>query len=119
MSKAGRRIPLTIQCLLFNLISLGNAQAQFRPQQPAVSYPPQLVSGLTALRDAALTSDYAQREVAHVTEDIGPNLGGSPQDDLADQLVAEELLMLVLVVQVEEVGVGRCLRGIQTRDIVN
>lgn len=118
MSKAGRRIPLTIQCLLFNLISLGNAQAQFRPQQPAVSYPPQLVSGLTALRDAALTSDYAQREVAHLTENIGPRLGGSPQAEFAVQHVAEELRKLGLAVQLEEVRVRHWVRGIETGELV-
>src|SRR5437588_12036511 len=42
------------------------------PTKPAKQYPPQLVNDLIALREAALEDEYAYRQVAHLTENIGP-----------------------------------------------
>jgi len=67
------------------------ANAQFRPPEPQVVYPPQLLADLAALRDAALTSDYAYRQAAHLSENIGPRMGGSPQAEAAAQYVAEQM----------------------------
>src|SRR5205807_9143832 len=61
---------------LFCFAATGRAQ---RPREPEVVYPPQLLSDLAALRDAALSSDYAYQQVAHLTENIGPRMGASPQ----------------------------------------
>ena len=41
------------------------------PVVPAENYSPQLKSELAELRDAALTDDYAYRQVAHLTDNIG------------------------------------------------
>jgi hypothetical protein len=47
---------------------------QSTPRPPVL--PSELVAKLARLRDAALISDYAWRQVAHLTENIGPRLTG-------------------------------------------
>jgi hypothetical protein len=53
------------------------------PPLPAPGLPTELAANLARLRDAALASDYAWRQVAHLTEKIGPRLAGSPQAEAA------------------------------------
>jgi carboxypeptidase Q len=84
--------------------------AQTSPEQ-APELPSELVANLARLRDAALTSDYAWRQVAHLTENIGPRLAGSPQAEAAVRYVAEELGRLGLVVKREMVMVPHWVRG--------
>ena len=93
------------------------ARAQ-RPREPEVVYPPQLLSDLAALRDAALSSDYAYQQVAHLTENIGPRMGASPQAEHAVAYVADKLRKLGLEVHLEEVQLPRWVRGIETAELV-
>ena len=109
---------LTPLALLYCFFHAVIGYAQFRQQQSTVIYPPQLVSDLNALRDAAMTSDYAYRQVAHLTENIGPRMGGSPQAEFAVQYVAEELRRLGLEVRLEEVLLRRWERGVETAELV-
>jgi hypothetical protein len=81
---------------------LGRADAQQRQMPPP--WPPQLVAKLEKLRDAALSSDYAWRQVAHLTENIGPRLSGSLQAEQAVKYVADELRRLGLEVKLEKVA---------------
>jgi hypothetical protein len=67
------------------------AQTQQPPGLPA-----ELVAKLARLRDAALTSDYAWRQVAHLTDNIGPRLAGSRQAEASVSYVADELRQLGL-----------------------
>jgi carboxypeptidase Q len=84
--------------------------AQTPPQQtPAL--PSELAANLARLRDAALTSDYAWRQVAHLTENIGPRLAGSLQAEAAVNYVADELRRLGLEVKLQEVVVPHWVRG--------
>jgi carboxypeptidase Q len=82
------------------------------------SYSPQLKSELARLRDAALSDDYPYRQVAHLTDNIGPRPSGSPQAGAAVQYVADELRKLGLEVRLEEVKVPRWIRGIETAELV-
>ena len=43
------------------------------------------------LQEAALASDYAYRQVAHLSNNIGPRLSGSAQAEKAVEYVANEL----------------------------
>lgn len=88
------------------------------PAKPVKQYPPQLVSELIALRDAALADDYAYRQIAHLTENIGPRPSGSPQAQAAVDYVAEELRKLGLEVRLEEVRVPHWIRGAETAELV-
>ena len=85
------------------LLALGVAAQTPSPQPPGL--PPELVAKLARLRDAALTSDYAWRQVAYLTENIGPRLAGSRQAEAAVSYVADELRQLGLEVKLEEVMV--------------
>ena len=86
------------------------ARAQQAPAKPP-SLPPELIANLEKLRDAALSSDYAWRQVAHLTENIGPRISGSPQAEHAVHYVADELRHLGLEVTLEKVMVPHWVRG--------
>jgi Zn-dependent M28 family amino/carboxypeptidase len=79
---------------------------------------PELTSQLEKLQKTALESDYAYRQLAHLTENIGPRLSGSPQAQYAAEYVAEELRHLGLKVTLEKVRVPHWVRGIETGELV-
>jgi carboxypeptidase Q len=87
------------------------AVAQQPPAPTPVTYSPELISTLTRLRDAALSSDYAYRQVAHLTENIGPRISGSPQAQQAVEYVAAEMRRLGLEVTLEKTMVPHWVRG--------
>ena len=61
------------------------------PTPEGATYSPQLRSDLVALRDAAMNDDYAYRQLAHLTENIGPRPSGSLQAEAAVTYVADEI----------------------------
>ena len=73
---------------------------------------------LATIRDAALVDDYTYRQVAHLTENIGPRMSGSAQAQKAVEYVAEELKKLGLEVRLEEARVPHWVRGIETGELV-
>src|SRR5580765_5540912 len=73
--------------------------------------PAALTQELVALRDAGLSDDYAHRQVAHLTENIGPRPVGSPQAQTAVEYVAGELRKLGLDVRLEPVQARHWIRG--------
>src|SRR5215470_17517965 len=79
---------------------------------------PELKQQLIALRDAALADDYAYRQVAHITENIGPRPSGSAQSVKAAHYVADEMRSLGLEVRLEEVKVPHWVRGTETAELV-
>src|SRR5579863_679297 len=82
------------------------------------NFPPQLLEELAAIKTAALVDDYAYRQVAHLTENIGPRPSGSLQAKAAVDYVAAELRQLGLDVQLEEVKVPHWVRGAETAQLV-
>ena len=74
--------------------------------------------GVEKLQQAALTSDYAYRQVAHLANNIGPRLTGSAQAQKAVEYVASELKALGLEVQLEKVIVPHWVRGEETAALV-
>jgi Iap family predicted aminopeptidase len=93
------------------------AQPQMTPAQQE-NFPPQLLADLEKIKSAALTDDYAYRQVSHLTENIGPRPSGSPQAKVAVDYVAAELRQLGLDVQLEEVKVPHWVRGAETAELV-
>lgn len=63
------------------------------------------------LQDAALKSDFAWRQVAHLSNNIGPRLTGSAQAAKAVTYVADELRALGCDVQLEKTMVPHWVRG--------
>ena len=81
------------------------------------NFPPELLAQLAAIRNAALADDYAYRQVAHLTENIGPRPSGSAQAKAAVDYVANELRQLGLEVQLEEVKVAHWVRGAESAEL--
>jgi carboxypeptidase Q len=90
------------------------AQLSRPPQSSPLQYSPQLVSEIKKVQQAALESDYAYRHLAHLSNNIGPRLSGSPQAQTAVEYVAAELRQLGLEVQLEKVMVPHWVRGEET-----
>src|SRR5213083_1356396 len=86
------------------------------PTPPVFS--PQTLSELKQLQQAALESDYAYRQVAHLANNIGPRLSGSVQATKAVEYVAAELKALGCNVQFEKVMVPHWVRGEETAALV-
>src|SRR5881275_1251383 len=77
---------------------------------PAI-FSPQTLAELKRLQQAALSSGYAYRQVAHLANNIGPRLSGSAQAAKAVEYVAAELKALGCEVQLEKVMVPHWVRG--------
>ena len=95
--------------------------AQPRPSNTLVA-PPALsketIEQLQAIRDAALSSDYAWNQLAHLTENIGPRPAGSAQAQAAAEYVAAELRKLGLEVRLEPAQVSHFVRGEENAELV-
>jgi Zn-dependent M28 family amino/carboxypeptidase len=73
---------------------------------------------LDRVRGAALGSDYAYRQVAMLSNQIGPRLTGSPQAEAAVARIAEELKRLGLKVNLQPVWVPHWVRGEERAQLV-
>jgi carboxypeptidase Q len=112
---------LAAALILFSALSVG---AQPRPEPSAtptptpVPYPPQLMKEMKQLQQAALQSDYAYRQLAHLSNNIGPRLTGSLQAASAVEYVAGELRRLGLEVKLEKLMVPHWVRGEESAALV-
>lgn len=107
-----------VSILFLSSLFLSNvAVAQRSFQQPA-SFSPELTAELKRLQEAALKSDYAWDQLAHLTNNIGPRPAGSAQANFAAQYVAGELRKLGLDVKLEKVVVPHWVRGEETGALV-
>src|SRR5437899_9810897 len=88
------------------------------PTATPVVFTPQTRSDLKHLQQAALSSDYAYRQVAHLANNIGPRLTGSVQAAKAVEYVAGELKALGCDVQLEKTIVPHWVRGEETAALV-
>jgi carboxypeptidase Q len=123
--KGRRRLRSRIGGKILPILLLGSflalnlmAQSASRPNSSESAFSPELIHDLITIRDAALADDYAFRQVAHLTENIGPRPSGSAQAQQAAQYVAEELRKLGLEVRLEEVKVPHWVRGSETAELV-
>jgi carboxypeptidase Q len=82
------------------------------------NFPPLLLQQLSAIKAAALNDDYAYRQVAHLTENIGPRPSGSAQAHAAAEYVAAELRQLGLEVRLQPVTVPHWVRGAESASLV-
>src|SRR4030088_2700620 len=90
------------------------AQLSHPPATPPLQYSPQFVAEIKKVQQAAFESDYAYRQLAHLSNNIGPRLSGSAQAQAAVEYVAAELRQLGLEVQLEKVMVPHWVRGEET-----
>src|SRR5438067_10226157 len=88
------------------------------PTATPIVFSPQTLVDLKRLQQAALSSDYAYRQVAHLANNIGPRLTGSAQAAKAVDYVASELKAIGCEVQLEKVMVPHWVRGQETAALV-
>ncbi|MEP6698446.1 MAG: M20/M25/M40 family metallo-hydrolase [Verrucomicrobiota bacterium] len=88
------------------------------PTATPTLYSQQTLTESKQLQQAALKSDYAYRQVAHLANNIGPRLTGSAQAQKAVEYVAAELKALGLEVQLEKVTVPHWVRGEETAALI-
>jgi hypothetical protein len=88
------------------------------PTATPIVFSNQTLSDLKRLQQAALNSDYAYRQVAHLADNIGPRLTGSAQAAKAVDYVAAELKAIGCDVQLEKVTVPHWVRGEETAALV-
>src|SRR3989475_3797645 len=84
---------------------------------PAV-FSQQTLADLKRLQQAALKSDYAYKQVAHLANNIGPRLSGSAQAAKSVEYVASELKTIGCEVHLERVIVPHWVRGEETAALV-
>jgi Zn-dependent M28 family amino/carboxypeptidase len=89
------------------------------PTATPIVFSPQTLSDLKRIQQAALSSDYAYRQVAHLANNIGPRLSGSPQAAKAVEYVSSELKAIGCEVQLEKVMVPHWVRGEETAALVS
>ena len=120
---------LTICCLLFPLyfcaLDISAQQTPVAASSPGASpsptptvFSPQTLADLKRLQQAALSSDYAYKQVAHLANNIGPRLSGSAQAAKAVEYVAGELRAIGCEVQLEKVMVPHWVRGEESAALV-
>ena len=106
---------IIVVSLLFSFgVIIVPAQLSRPPQTPSLQYSPQFVTEIKKVQQAALGSDYAYRQLAHLSNNIGPRLSGSAQAQAAVEYVAAELRRLGLEVKLEQVMVPHWVRGEET-----
>jgi hypothetical protein len=81
-------------------------------------FSPQTLTDLKRLQQAALNSEYAYGQVAHLANNIGPRLSGSAQAAKAVEYVANELKAIGCEVQLEKVMVPHWVRGEETAALI-
>jgi carboxypeptidase Q len=127
------RVPIAFLIFVL-LIAPALTSAQNPPQKPQPTpsfmappqatqadqqnFPPLLLQQLSAIKAAALNDDYAYRQVAHLSENIGPRPSGSPQARAAAEYVAAELRKLGLEVRLQSVTVPHWVRGAENAALV-
>jgi carboxypeptidase Q len=88
------------------------------PTATPAMFSAQTLTDLKRLQQAALNSDYAYRQVAHLANNIGPRLSGSTQAARAVDYVSSELRAIGCEVQREKVVVPHWVRGEETAALV-
>jgi carboxypeptidase Q len=96
----------------------GTSSPNASPSPTPAVFSPQTLMELKRLQQAALNSDYAYRQVAHLSNNIGSRLSGSAQAAKAVEYVAGELKSLGCEVQLEKVMTPHWVRGEETGALV-
>jgi len=100
--------------IIFLLVFLSSIFVHGQGAAPTATpqlYSAQTINDMRSLMQAALVSDYAYRQTAYLSNNIGPRLTGSPQAERAVQYVAEEMRKLGLEVRLQQLSVPHWVRG--------
>jgi carboxypeptidase Q len=113
-------ISVGVSFLIFCSSAADGRSATVTPSPTAtpIVFSTQTLVDLKQLQQAALNSDYAYRQVAHLADNIGPRLSGSAQAAKAVEYVASELKAIGCEVKLEKVMVPHWVRGEETAALV-
>lgn len=103
--------------ILFVLILSASIFAQ-QPTSTPMLYSEKTLGDLEKIQQAALQSDYAYKQTAYLSNNIGPRLTGSAQAEQAVQYVAGELRKLGLEVRLQKLTVPHWVRGEEKGELV-
>jgi len=95
-----------------------NVISSATPSPTPVVFSERTLADLKQLQQAALSSDYAFREVSHLSNNIGPRLTGSAQAAKAVEYVAAEMKAIGCQVELERVIVPHWVRGEENAALV-
>lgn len=101
----------------FLLIFALKTSAQ-QPSPTSILYSEKTLNELKQIQRAALQSDYAYRQTAYLSNNIGARLTGSLQAERAVQYVAEEMRKLGLDVRLQKLTVPHWVRGEERGELV-
>jgi carboxypeptidase Q len=104
--------------LLFLTVTNSAQQQQPSPSPTPTLYSEKTLEQLKQIQKAALQSDYAYRQTAYLSNNIGPRLSGSTQAQRAVEYVAEELKKLGLEVRLQKLSVPHWVRGEERGELV-
>ena len=116
------QMPIVVVLILCAGVSYGQqtvtSTSTPTPAATPVVFSSQTLADLKRLQQAALSSDYAYKQVARLANNIGPRLSGSAQAAKAVDYVASELKAIGCEVQLERVMVPHWVRGEETATLV-
>lgn len=96
--------------LIVSFVFAVKAAAQ-QPSPTPVLYTEKTLSEMKRIQAAALASDYAYRQTAYLSNNIGARLTGSKQAERAVRYVADEMRKLGLEVRLQKLTVPHWVRG--------
>ncbi len=99
------------------LLLFASASAQ-TPSPTPLLYSEKTIRELERIQDFALKSDYALKQTAYLSNNIGPRLTGSPQAARAVEYVADEMRKLGLQVRLQKLTVPHWVRGEERGELV-
>jgi carboxypeptidase Q len=101
-----------IAILTFAIVAVGQIAAP-----TPILYSAETVKKMGSVQAAALSSDYAYKQTAYLSNNIGPRLSGSAQAQRAVEYVAEEMRKAGLEVRLQKISVPHWVRGIETGEL--
>ncbi|HEX8369199.1 MAG TPA: M28 family peptidase [Pyrinomonadaceae bacterium] len=110
--------PKFLYLLLFLPLFSIQIFAQPSPTPTPPLYSEQTLKDLKRIQATALRSDYALRQTAYLSNNIGARLTGSPQAERAVQYVAEEMRRLGLDVRLQKLTVPHWVRGDERAELI-
>lgn len=104
---------LLFWCLFAAIAGFGQ-----QPSPTPVLYSDKTLGEMKSIQQATLQSDYAYRQTAFMTNNIGPRLTGSAQAARAVEYVAEEMRKLGLEVRLQKLTVPHWVRGEERAELL-
>lgn len=106
-----------IFAFVLSLVFAVQTSAQ-QPSPTPVLYTEKTIEQMKQIQKAALASDYAYKQTAYLSNNIGPRLSGSFQAERAVEYVAAEMKKLGLTVRLQKLMVPYWVRGEEKGELI-